>query len=59
LILGKHPALRNLAVLEPIQAVCTPFQHLPLPGSSSGPNDEPVFVVCQDIVDRDLKRVVS
>jgi hypothetical protein len=59
LILWEHPAFGDLAVLEPIEAMCTPFHYPAASGSSPRGDDEPVVVVCEHVVDGDFKRVVS
>jgi hypothetical protein len=59
LILWEHPAFGDLAVLEPIEAMCTPFHYPAASGSSSRADNHTVFVVRQHVVDRDFKRVVS
>ncbi len=59
LILWEHPAFGDLAVLEPIEAMRTPFHCAAASGSSPRGDDEPVFVVCEHVVDGDFKRVVS
>jgi hypothetical protein len=59
LILWEHPAFGDLAVLEPIEAMCTPFHYPAASGRSPRGDDEPVVVVCEHVVDGDFKRVVS